>query len=266
MSIDRAINVAEPPTGQVDDAPSIASPFLTAQWRHLVMLNYEIDSALVRARVPRGTEVDEWNGKTYVSLVGFRFLETRLMGWRIPFHVNFDEVNLRFYVRYKSGDEWRRGVVFVKELVPRTAIALVARWLYNEQYLAVPMDSHIDLPADSNGQQGSVRYRWKWAGDWNEVTAQISGPPNPLEAGSEAEFITEHYWGYAAQRDGSTLEYRVEHPPWRVWLADQGRFTGDVGSLYGTEFAEVLDGPSSSAFVAEGSEIIVRHGRPTTVN
>ncbi len=241
------------------------SPFLTAQWRNLVMLNYQIDPALVQSRVPMGTEIDFWNGNTFVSLVGFRFLDTRVLGWHVPFHVNFDEINLRFYVRYKSGDEWRRGVVFVKEIVPRTAIALVARWAYNEQYIALPMRSVVDPPTASNGLRGSVSYSWKWAGKWSEILAQISGTPSPLDPGSEAEFITEHYWGYAAQRNGSTLEYRVEHPSWRVWRADQACFTGDIATLYGSEFTGLLSGPPSSAFVADGSEIIVRQGRATRI-
>lgn len=240
-------------------------PFLTAQWRNLVMLNYEIDPDLVRSRVPAGTEIDFWNGKTFVSLVGFRFLETRVLGWQVPFHVNFDEVNLRFYVRHQSNGQWRRGVVFVKEIVPRSAIAMVARWAYNEQYVALPMRSAVNPPSESNSHSGSVSYAWQWAGQWNEVSAQFSGTPSPLQEGSEAEFITEHYWGYAAQRDGSTLEYRVEHPSWRVWKADQSRFAGDVSTLYGNEFTRLLHSPPSSAFVAEGSDIIVRQGRATRI-
>ncbi|HEY4259753.1 MAG TPA: DUF2071 domain-containing protein [Schlesneria sp.] len=246
--------------------PLIPAAFLTAQWRNLVMLNYEIDPAILQKRLPKGTELDFWNDKTYVSLVGFRFLETRVLGRRVPFHINFDEVNLRFYVRHKSGNEWRRGVVFVKEIVPRLAIALVARWAYNEQYVALLMKSVIDLPTATNGHQGSVSYSWKWANRWHELFAQISGEPIPLATGSEAEFITEHYWGYAAQRDGSTLEYQVEHPSWRVWHADQTRFTGDVAMLYGTDFVDLLSRPPTSAFVAEGSEIMVRHGLPTRID
>lgn len=229
------------------------------------MLNYEIDPDLVRSRVPAGTEIDFWNGKTFVSLVGFRFLETRVLGWSIPFHVNFDEVNLRFYVRHQSHGEWRRGVVFVKEIVPRSAIAMVARWAYNEQYVALPMRSMVDPPGESNSLRGSVCYSWRWAGTWNEVSAQISGQPSPLAPGSQAEFITEHYWGYAAQRDGSTLEYRVEHPAWRVWQADQSQFTGDISTLYGSEFTGLQSSPATSAFVAEGSDIVVRRGRPTRI-
>ena len=245
--------------------PLIPAAFLTAQWRNLVMLNYEIDPAILQKRLRKGTELDFWNDRTYVSLVGFRFLETRVLGRRVPFHINFDEVNLRFYVRHKADGEWRRGVVFVKEIVPRMAIALVARWAYNERYIALPMKSVIDLPSNTNEQQGSVSYSWKWANQWHELSAQISGEPIPLVSGSEAEFITEHYWGYAAQRDGSTLEYQVEHPAWRVWPAQHSHFVGDVTTLYGPEFVELLSRPATSAFVAEGSEIMVRHGLPTRI-
>jgi uncharacterized protein YqjF (DUF2071 family) len=245
--------------------PAAPKAFLTAEWRNLVMVNYEVDPSLLQKRLPKGTEIDFWNGRTYVSLVGFRFLETRVLGRRVPFHINFDEVNLRFYVRHKAGNGWRRGVVFVKEIVPRLAIALVARWAYNEQYVALPMKSVLELPTSANNQQGSVSYSWKWAGQWQQISAQISGQPSPWESGSQIEFITEHYWGYAAQRDGSTLEYQVEHPPWRVWQADRSQFTGNVTTLYGAEFTDLLSSPPSSAFVAEGSEIMVRHGLPTRI-
>ena len=237
--------------------------FLVAQWRYLVMLNYEIDPGLLAARVPRGTELDSWNGRTFVSLVGFRFLDTKVLGLRLPFHTDFDEVNLRFYVRHRAGDEWRRGVVFVKEIVPRAAIALVARWVYNEPYRALPMRSVVDPPSEANGRRGSMSYSWKLAGRWNELAAEVEGDPRPLVPGSEEEFITEHYWGYTRQRNGSTIEYKVEHPSWRVWRATESRFSGDVAALYGRELVDVLQSRPSSAFVADGSEIIVRRGAAT---
>lgn len=240
-------------------------PFLTAHWRHLVMVNYEIDPALLKARVPPGTELDFWNGKTFVSLVGFRFLETRLRGWRVPFHTSFDEVNLRFYVRFKGAGGWQRGVVFLKEIAPRAAVVLIARWVYNEQYVRLPMRSTVELPTAANGHSGSVAYSWKWAGRWNGLSAQISGPSASLEPGSQTEFIAEHYWGYSVQRNGSTLEYQVDHPPWRAWQADSYRLDCDVETLYGPDFARVIGQGASSAFVADGSEVAVYSGRPIQV-
>ena len=240
----------------VEEAP--AAPFLTAEWRHLLMLNYAVDPAVLRPLVPRGTELDEWEGTTYASMVGFLFLETRVMGIAIPFHVRFEEVNLRFYVRRRGPEGWRRGVVFVKEIVPRAAIAGVARVLYNEPYVALPMRSRVEMSGDG----GTVEYGWRHRGSWCALRASVRGAPRPLVPGEEAEFITEHYWGYTRQRGGGTAEYRVEHPSWRVWPAETASFTGcDVAALYGPHFAESLTLPPKSAFVADGSPIVVRRGR-----
>lgn len=235
-----------------------APPFLTAEWRSLVMLNYEVDPALLRPLVPPGTELDAWGGVTYASVVGFLFLRTRVLGVPIPFHRDFEELNLRFYVRRKGPEGWRRGVVFVKEIVPRMAIAAVARWIYNENYVALPMRHRIDLSAQAGG---SVEYGWRTGGRWASVRAEVRGPARPLVEGSEEEFITEHYWGYAAQRDGGCVEYRVEHPRWNVWRAESASLDCDVAALYGPRFAEPLSAPPRSALVADGSPIIVRQGK-----
>ena len=239
-------------------APIAPSPqagrFLSAEWRTLVMLNWEVDPDLLRPLVPRGTELDAWQGKTFVSAVGFLFLDTRLFGIPMPFHRNFEEVNLRFYVGREGPEGWRRGVCFVREIVPRLAIATIARWVYNEAYVAYPMRHGGNVAA--NG--GSAEYGWRRGGRWESLRATFSGAPNPLEAGSVEEFITEHYWGYTAQRDGGTIEYRVEHPSWRVWRANEAALDADVAALYGPQFAAPLATPPSSAFVADGSPVVVR--------
>lgn len=228
--------------------------FLTASWRWLVMLNYAVDPALLRARVPRGTELDEWQGTTYASVVGFRFLDTRVLGVPVPLHRDFSEVNLRFYVRRRGPEGWRRGVAFVRELVPRFAIAAVARAVYNEPYVALPMRHDVRVGAAG----GSAEYRWRHRGRWGSLRAEFCGAPEPLRAGSEEEFIAEHYWGYTAQRDGGTVEYQVEHPPWRVWRADRASLDADVAALYGADLAAAVAGPPRSAFVADGSPVTVR--------
>ncbi len=236
--------------------------FLTAEWRTLAMLNYEIDPAILGPFVPAGTELDFWNGRTFVSIVGFRFLRTRVLGVPIPFHCNFDEVNLRFYVRHKAAGEWRRGVVFIKELVPRWAIAFVARHVYHENYVALPMRHTVPLPNAGGAPSGPVSYEWWRQGAWNGLYVDIAGEPVLAPDDSEETFITEHYWGYCMQPDGSTLEYQVEHPRWRVWQAAHPRLVCDVAALYGDAFVERLAGPPSSAFVADGSPVMVRRGRP----
>lgn len=231
--------------------------FLTAEWRYLVMLNYGVDAELLLPYVPRGTELDSWNGATYLSVVGFHFRNTRLLGVPVPFHRHFEEVNLRFYVRREADGELRRAVTFIKELVPRRAIAAVARLSYNEPYLAVPMGHVIGDIDATNGAPSRVEYSWRFRGNRCAVTVVPSGEPALPARGSEEEFITEHYWGYTKQRDGGTVEYRVEHPSWRVWAAKDARLQGDVAPLYGDVFARALRGAPASAFLAEGSPISV---------
>lgn len=236
--------------------------FLTAEWRNLLMVNFAIDPWLVRPLAPRGTEVDFWNGRCFISLVGFLFLKTRVLGLPIPFHRNFEEVNLRFYVGRQAEDGWRRGVVFIREIVPRWAIAAVARWVYNENYVACPMTSEVRLPEPDREISGLARYGWVGPAGPCAVAAEFEGQPNALTPGSEEEFITEHYWGYVSQRDGGTVEYRVAHPSWRVWRAAQARLEGRVAEFYGEAYRGILTQPPTSAFVAVGSEIAVYKGEP----
>jgi uncharacterized protein YqjF (DUF2071 family) len=244
-----------------DGALRVSRPFLTARWEDLVLLNYTCPRELLDPLVPDGTTLDDWRGEYLVSIVGFMFRDTRVIGLPIPFHRTFEEVNLRVYVRRIVDDEVRRAVVFIRELVPRRAIAEVARAVYNEPYVAVSMSHQIDLD-EANG--GVARYSWRYARTRFELRAVAQGESRALEPDSEAEFITEHYWGYTRQRDGRTLEYRVEHPRWRVWDAVDAAFDAEPGAvarLYGAGFARMLATPPRSAFIACGSEVAVFKGR-----
>lgn len=232
-------------------------PFLTAEWRWLVMLNWRVQPSLLHRYVPSGTELDEWRGDAFVSIVGFLFMDTRVLGVPIPWHRNFEELNLRFYVRRIVDGEVRRAVTFIKELVPRRAIATVARLAYNEPYEAVPMRHRIDRSPGSCPTPNLVEYSWRHGARWSRLSVQPVGEPALIESGSEEEFITEHYWGYTRQRDGGTVEYQVQHPPWRVWQVSNPLLEGDLAGLYGEKFAEALRQPPASAFLAEGSAISV---------
>ncbi len=218
------------------------------------MLNYAIDPAVLAPFVPAGTELDQFEGRTVVSLVGFLFLRARVLGLSVPFHRDFEEVNLRFYVRRKAGAGWRRAVVFVREFVPRWAIAATARIFYEEKYSSVPMSHSVE--------PGRISYGWRFKGAEHSIRMTVHGDPGEVPAGSEAEFITEHYWGYASKRDGRTMEYEVAHPRWRIWKADGAWFQGDAAGLYGGQFAAALSAAPASAFLAEGSEITVFKGVP----
>jgi uncharacterized protein YqjF (DUF2071 family) len=206
--------------------------------------------------VPRGTTLDLWDGSALMSVVGFRFLRTRVFGVTAPFHRDFDEVNVRFYVRRCMPDgQARRGVVFVRELVPRTAIAVVARLLYNEPYRTLPMSSVAPaIPIDAPGR---VTYGWRAATGPQQVSATAIGPPRLPVPGSPAEFVTAHYWGYTRQRDGGTAEYEVRHARWRVWDVAEPHLLVQVPSVFGTELDSVVARQAQSAFIAEGSPVAV---------
>ena len=227
-------------------------PFLTANWRYLAMLSFAVEPKILQPFVPIGTELDFHQGQTFLSVVGFLFLDTRVIGLPIPLHRNFEEVNLRFYVRRKSADEWRRGVVFVRELVPRAAIAIVARTFYGEPYSALPMRHVLEH------KEGRLfaEYQWRRGRRWETLAMTATGEPRTAPQGSHEEFITEHYWGYTARRSRCS-EYRVEHPCWRLWNAGTTKFDADVATLYGPQFVETLAAPPVSAFIAEGSHIEV---------
>lgn len=233
------------------------SVFLRAEWRKLVMANYEVDPKILDSYIPNGTELDIWESRCYVSLVGFMFLNTRVLGIPIPFHRNFEEFNLRFYVRYKEEGEWKRGVVFIKELVPKAAITFVANTLYQEHYQTLPMRHDWG----SAGETQQVRYEWKLNGKWDGIWVEAEKKGRPLVEGSEAQFITEHYWGYTKISNDTTYEYQVEHPSWETYSVLNHEINIDVAALYGADFVEPLSKEPLSVFLAEGSEIIVRGKR-----
>lgn len=235
-----------------------ANVFLTAQWRHLALVNFEIDPAALRPLVPAGVELDTWNDRALVSVVGFEFLDTRVRGVRVPFHRDFEEINVRFYVRRRDGDGWKRGVVFVREVVPRAAIAFVARAIYGEPYLTMPTRRSVRLDGPPDARH--VRYEWRFRYRWNSLRLVPRGEAGPTTPGSEEEFITEHYWGYTRLRNGGTAEYRVEHPRWNVCAASDARIDIDVRELYGDRFVDALAAPPSSAFLADGSAVTVSRG------
>lgn len=232
--------------------------FLTARWEHVVVLNFTVSPDALHPLVPAGTELELWHGEAIVSLIGFMFRDTRVRGMAIAGHREFEEVNLRFYVRRHGPlGEVRRAVVFIRELVPRLAVALIARYVYNEPYLALPMSHALDCdPA----RGGTLSYRWRYRGEPFAIDARVEGPAQPAVAGTEAEFIVDHDWGYTRQRDGTTLEYRVEHPPWRVWTPAAASFTGPASRLYGDVFGEALAARPRSALVATGSDVTVYTG------
>lgn len=239
--------------------PGQRVPFLTATWRNLALLSCEVDSTVLRPYQPHGVELDSWQGKHLITMVGLQFLDARVLGVPVPFHRSYPQVNLRFYVRRWSGGSWRPGVVFIKQMVPKRLVAAVARRVYQEKFTALPMRSLVESGPGTE-QVRRVSYQWFTGLDWNRMSVSVSGDPAPSGVGSLEEFVAERYYGYNSQRDGSTMEYQIEHPRWRVWRAYESELDCDAAGVYGPEFAESLGSPPLSAILAEGSPVAVHKG------
>ena len=224
--------------------------FLTAEWKKLAMANYPVDGDILRPLLPARTELDTWEGEAYVSLVGFQFNKVRVRGLRIPGHTRFPEVNLRFYVRYREDGQWKRGVVFVREIVPLRAVAFIANTVFHERYIAVPM-RHVEA---ADGDVLRTGYHWRFKGRWNGLSLKADSVARPLVKASQEEFITEHFWGYAAHGP-RTVEYQVEHPRWDVYPVQEYQIDCDFGKLYGAAFAGLDNRKPQSVFLAEGSAV-----------
>ena len=251
------------------EAPPV---FLTAWWKNLVILNYEVPRRVLAPLVPPGTELDTWKGDALASIVGFEFDDVRVLDTPLPFHRSFEEINLRFYVRRRTADGWRRGVVFVREVVPLPTVALLARYLYGEPYTTLPTKREFrhhpmaSAPPEQTtpNRATTVRYSWRHNRIWSrvEATADTTREPRHPEPGSEEEFITDHTYGYGTH-GGRTIEYVVEHPLWRYWPALDAGFDchpTTLRALYGESFAPHLTSPRS-AYLAEDSPVTVRRPR-----
>mgnify|MGYP001045942559 CR=1 FL=1 len=225
--------------------------FLKAEWQKLAIINYEIDPEILEKYLPEGTELDFYHGKCYVSLVGFMFLNTRLLGFSIPFYRNFEEVNLRFYVKKKEKNAWKRGVVFIKEIVPKYALSFVANAFYKENYKTMPMNNDIQI----NDDELTVQYSWKDK-SWHSLRITADCNAMPMENDSEFEFITEHYFGFT-KRKNKTSEYEVCHPQWDHYQIKDYQLDIEFSALYGKEFEFLNEQIPVSVMLAEGSEIEV---------
>lgn len=233
------------------------STFLTAQWKKLILANYAIDPEVLKPYLPAHTELDLWNDTCYVSVVGFLFDAVKLKGISVPGHTSFPEVNLRFYVRYQENGEWKRGAVFIKELVPKTIISFVANTFYGEKYQTLPMRHQWDFL--ENEQR--IEYEWKVNNKWNYLRVKAGLEAIDIKEGSEAEFITEHYWGYTRRSEKTTSEYEVKHPRWKVYRMHNLNFSFSTKELFGEAFVPYLETKPTSIFLAEGSEIEIMGGR-----
>lgn len=231
--------------------------FLTANWNNLALINYVINPKMLNKYLPKGTEIDLWNDKCYVSLVGFMFNNTKLLGLKIPFHINFEEVNLRFYVKRFENGGWKRGVVFIKEVVPKRALSLIANTWYKEHYQTNKMSHGVT----ENNSSRTFTYQWKNNNHWNSIQVETKLDQSAIELNSEAEFITEHYFGYTKYDKNITFEYEVTHPKWEQFEIINYKIDVDFENNYGKDFAFLNEAKPVSVFLAKGSKITVENKR-----
>lgn len=228
------------------------SAFLTARWSHLFLATYAVPDRLLSPRLPPGLELDRRDGKCFVSLVAFDFLDTRVKGIPWPGFRNFPEINLRYYVRHGE----RRGVVFVREFVPQRLVAWLARKLYNEPYLAVPMKSLVvDTP-----DHVTIDHHLEFGGRTNVI--QATGAKEAFTPARETieHFFKEHEWGFGTTHSGKLLCYRVEHPVWAVYRVTSWKIDLDWAAVYGPEWSLLQDATPDSTVIAVGSEVAVYPG------
>ncbi|MBK8952349.1 MAG: DUF2071 domain-containing protein [Chitinophagaceae bacterium] len=223
------------------------------------MANYAINPAVLKPYLPNGVEIDFYNNKTYVSLVGFMFKRTSLFKIPIPFLGTFEEVNLRFYVKRVEGDIIKRGVVFINETVPYKLVAWLANKLYKEHYIAIPTKNSIG----HNGSDKSIKYKWKINKQWNHLVVNASKEKNEMIPGSIEEFIFEHYYGYTKINSELSQEYKVNHPRWQVNKVIDYSVQCDFKSMYGNDFSFLKNQTPDSVIIAEGSPVTVNWERTT---
>jgi len=240
----------------------MSTVFLTADWRWLAMLNFEVPASLLEPLVPAGTRLDAWNGATFVSVVGFMFERIRVLGVPILTHRSFEEVNLRFYVVREADGDLRHGVTFIRELVPRRLIAVAAHATYNEPYRRVPMVHRLDVGESAGERRAS--FEWRIGPRYGAVRVDTEELGRQLAGGTFEDFLTHREWGYTRQRDSSTVEYRVDHRRWTIWPATDARCAGPaIADAFGEEFAAVLQREPHSAWLSDGTPVVVH--RPTRV-
>jgi len=231
--------------------------FLQAKWENIVMANYAVPISVLQKYLPKGVEIDTYEGKAYVSLVGFMFKNTRLFKIPIPKMGTFEEVNLRFYVYRKIGNERKRGVVFINETVPYRAVAWMANKLYKEHYTAVKTKHSWDINAITK----KIKYQWLVNNKWNSINIETQNQALEMQNNSFEAFIFEHYYGYTKVDENTTEEYKIHHPSWKINKVTKHDIDCDFEANYGGDFAFLNAAEPTSVFNAEGSDIEVKWKR-----
>jgi uncharacterized protein len=231
--------------------------FLSARWENLIMANYVVKPEVLKQYLPDGVDLDMFNNKVYVSLVGFMFKRTSLFNIPIPFLGTFEEINLRFYVKRVEGDTIKRGVVFINETVPYKTVAWLANKLYKEHYISIPTKNKIHIDHLTK----KIRYEWEINKAWNHLAVNAVTENENMETGSIEEFIFEHYYGYTKIDEHLSQEYQVNHPRWQVNRVIDYTIHCDFTSMYGNDFSFLSNQQPNSVIIAAGSPVTVKWKR-----
>lgn len=222
--------------------------FLVAHWENLVVASFKADKQLLQPFVPRGTELNDWNGDYYMSLLGFQFSRARFCGIPSPFYRRFEELNLRFYVRQKVKSGWRKGVVFIKEVIPSKLVGCIAKWLYHENFAALPMHHHIYTGNDGR----HTEYYWEQESKPGYLKLCSQLQPEPAVPGSLPAFIHDHYIAFTKTKKHS-YTFDIQHPDWNIYPALSFEMQLDAVALYGEAFRDAFSQPAT-AFLLDGSK------------
>jgi hypothetical protein len=241
---------------------SATQAFITAHWSDIAVINYEADPQLLRRFLPAGLELARYSDHHLLSLVSFRYRDTRMGGVRVPFYGQFIELYLGFFAQHERRNEIHRGWVFIKKIVPGRVIAATGRILYNEEYIRRPMRELIEHGTQQRPYR--VRYEWKDGGSWHglEVRASALNPQSPAE-GSVEHYVTQNYGAFAKTKRGGTIEFPADHPTWDVWPSEYASLDGDAERIFDADIAGVLKAPHHSAFIASGSHVSL--GKATSI-
>jgi uncharacterized protein YqjF (DUF2071 family) len=227
----------------------MARPFLTAHWNNLLIATWAVPPPLLENRLPPGVALDLREGNAFVSLVAFEFLNTRVFGISWPGYRNFGEINLRFYVRH--GEE--RGVVFIREFVPQRFVAWMARFRYNEPYLAAP----LTVVKQDEPRSITLEYRLRFASREQRISVAAARPAFRPGEDSDEHFFKEEHWGYGTTRSGQATRYFVDHPVWEVYPIGSYHIDFDFANVYGPEWGFLGESAPMSVALAVGSAVSV---------
>jgi uncharacterized protein YqjF (DUF2071 family) len=231
---------------------------MTGRFPHIIQLAFAVEPSLLNAYLPPYTELDFFKGNSYISLVGLQPLDLKVYGIPVPWFRHQAQVNLRFYVRRRiSRGTWRHGVVFIRQIIPHHLVAWGARLFFNEAIETQRLDPTIE---EIGAEALQVQYSWKSEEQRHYVRTAFRQQPLYAAPADEQDFFVDRHWGYCRQRDGSCLEYRFDHPPWKTYTAFDVDTAAEVGNFYGSRFADILHRRPDFAYGSRGSDAYLTRG------